>query len=89
MIDDQGGTMVWSYEPSSLPGITVVSDTWGFTATDIPVQGDYTGDGATDYAIWRPSTGEFWVMTSGTRNISKATWGVGATDYPVANYNVH
>jgi hypothetical protein len=89
VIDDQGGTMVWSYEPSSLPGITVVSDTWGFTATDIPVQGDYTGDGATDYAIWRPSTGEFWVMTSGTRNISKATWGVGATDYPVANYNVH
>ena len=31
---------------------------------DKPVQGDYTGDGKTDVAIWRPSTGEWFIVRS-------------------------
>lgn len=36
---------------------------WGLPG-DIPVSGDYAGDGKNDYAIWRPSTEDFWIAYS-------------------------
>jgi hypothetical protein len=33
-------------------------------ATDKAVQGDYTGDGKADVALWRPSTGEWFILRS-------------------------
>jgi hypothetical protein len=33
-------------------------------STDKAVQGDYTGDGKADIAIWRPSTGEWLILRS-------------------------
>ena len=33
-------------------------------STDKAVQGDYTGDGKADVAIWRPSTGEWFIVRS-------------------------
>jgi hypothetical protein len=36
---------------------------WG-TNNDQPVPGDYDGDGKTDYAIWRPSEGRWYVTSS-------------------------
>jgi hypothetical protein len=59
-------------------GATVV---WG-VAGDIPVPGDYDGDGTTDIAVFRPGTEHFLI-----RNIGTFAWGV-AGDVPVpADYN--
>ena len=50
------------------------------------VAADYDGDGRSDLAIWRPSTGVWWVQTSSS-NYKKYTtteWGVSALgDVPV------
>jgi YD repeat-containing protein len=36
----------------------------GSVAGDVPVPADYDGDGHTDVGIYRPSTGEWWVLLS-------------------------
>jgi len=83
------GILVWDFEPSGTASFTIVRDFWGVAATDIITQGDYDGDGRTEYSVWRPgSPGTFFQMTVGTRNITTRSWGE-PNDYPVANYNQH
>jgi hypothetical protein len=83
-----GGSLTWVYKPSSSPASGIVSDMWG-VGTDTVVQGDYTGDGRTDYAVWRPGDpGQFWIMTPQTRIISRIPWGV-TGDQPAAAYGLH
>lgn len=85
-----GAFLRWDFEPSGTAGNTVVTDLWGQIATnDVIVQGDYDGDGKTEYAVWRPGTPSvFHVMTVGTRFITSRIWGE-PNDVPAANYNVH
>ena len=45
-----GGSQAFSYQ-------------WGASG-DVPVQGDYDGDGKTDLAIFRPSTNYWWILRS-------------------------
>lgn len=39
--------------------------TWGAPG-DVPVPGDYDGDGKTDPAIFRPTTGDWFILKSST-----------------------
>lgn len=59
---------------------------WGGLG-DKPVPGDYNGDGATDFAVWRPDNRYFYVLTS-SGQISYRQWGA-AGDIPTAGYLAH
>ncbi len=50
-------------------------------STDKAVQGDYTGDGKSDVAFWRPSTGEWYILRSEDTSYYSAPFGT-ATDIP-------
>jgi len=55
--------------------------TWG-VGTDIAVHADYDGDQKDDVAVWRPSTGEWFILRSSDGGYTQATWGA-AGDVPV------
>lgn len=84
------GQINWYVRPSTTGTISgAPAAIFGASATDFVVQGDYDGDGKTDFAIWRPSAtagaSAFWVLGSTTGAFS-ITFGQNG-DYPVANYN--
>ena len=53
---------MWYIIPSASPG-NWMGQVWGI-AGDIPVPGDYEGDGKIDIAVWRPANGTWYVVPS-------------------------
>lgn len=64
---------------------------WGIPG-DFIAQGDYDGDGITDFGVWRsnadPSQNFFYVRRSSTGALQAQEWGQSG-DYPVNNWDVH
>ncbi|MFN0141012.1 MAG: FG-GAP repeat domain-containing protein [Pyrinomonadaceae bacterium] len=44
-------------------GSTPVAQGWGVSG-DIPAQGDFDGDGKTDFSVFRPSSATWWILKS-------------------------
>jgi hypothetical protein len=54
---------------------------WGLER-DMPAPADYDGDGVTDFAVWRPSEGNWYIIRSSTWQAVVTQWGTHA-DVPV------
>lgn len=60
---------------------------WGLLG-DKPVPGDYDGDGKTDFSVFRPSTGEWFVLQSSDGSwLSVVAWGNDTDELVPADYD--
>jgi len=78
---------VWHVQPRSGVATGVP---WGSGPLgDVPVPADYDGDGRADLAVWRPETGEWFIVRSSDGGVLATPWGSGALgDVPVpADYD--
>jgi hypothetical protein len=87
---------VWYIHQSGDGQVLLVK--WGMTTMhptgelpDVPVPADYDGDGRSDLGVWRPDTGEWWILSSSNdydqNNPTVFRWGK-LGDIPVqADYN--
>jgi hypothetical protein len=73
-----GAQGVWRVRASS--AVTDSSYPWG-SAGDIPVPADYDGDGRADLAMFRPSTGVWYILKSSTNYSWSASNGSGYMAY--------
>jgi len=75
------GRCAWFIKYSSNPDPAYSSTTWGF-CSDKPVPADFDGDRKADIAVYRPSTGRWYVLLSGQGFTTwmNIKWGAGPDD---------
>ncbi|MFY9556731.1 MAG: FG-GAP-like repeat-containing protein, partial [Blastocatellia bacterium] len=54
---------------------SVSTSGWG-VSTDKPLCGDFDGDGKVDIAVWRPSSGVWFIINSSNGTVRNQGWGV-------------
>jgi PKD repeat protein len=75
-------THTFYLRPANWPATPTSTINWG-VSTDIPVTGDWNGDGSTNVGVFRPSTHTFYLRNGTTSWTTTAiNWGTG-TDLPV------
>jgi hypothetical protein len=63
---------------------SVTARQWGLADapySDVPAPGDYDGDGKTDVAVWRSSTGFWYIVNSSDGSVTARSGGFGFAPY--------
>jgi hypothetical protein len=81
-----GGESNFYYRPSSQPAVDFVTVYWG-TAGDVPVRGDFDGDGKLDAAVFRPSEGVWYIRQSSNSQLRVDYWGLATDKLVPADYD--
>ena len=81
-----GSPLAWYIRRSS--DGQLIGRFFGVTSTDFNAQNDYDGDGKTDIAVWRDTTGTFYVLRSTDGGLYGVNWGAPG-DNPIAGYDTH
>jgi hypothetical protein len=73
--------------PTQRSSLGLTSVTFGLSATDIPIRGDFDGDGKADVAVYRMETGHpantYFILRSSDGAVQSRTFGNILTDYIV------
>ena len=71
--------------PADYPSSPAVKNGWGKYSSDLPVTGDWDGDGITDLGVYRPSVNQFILRPADypSSPAVKIGWGKYSTDLPV------
>ncbi len=86
-------TGTWSVRPSSLnrePTLPPVPYDISFPfgiSTDKPVPADYDGDGRADFAVFRPSTGDWYILRSSDGGVTSVNFGIGTDQLVPGDYD--
>lgn len=62
------------------------SQQWGLSG-DVPVPGDYDGDGKTDFSIFRPTSNAWWIMKSSDGGTYSLTFGASGDKTAQADFD--
>ncbi|MGB7201020.1 MAG: VCBS repeat-containing protein [Pyrinomonadaceae bacterium] len=69
-------------------GSQAVTQGWGMNG-DIPAQGDFDGDGKTDFSVFRPTptSGTWWILKSSDSTYYSVSFGIGSDNLAQADYD--
>ncbi|MCY7375124.1 MAG: VCBS repeat-containing protein [Pyrinomonadaceae bacterium] len=74
------------YRPSATAGVNFRTFYWGISG-DVPVRGDFDGDGRADAAVFRPSTALWYVQQSSNGQTLFQSWGATSDKRVPADYD--
>jgi hypothetical protein len=74
------------YRPSASPGVDFRTIYWG-TIGDLPMRGDFDGDGKLDAAVFRPSNAVWYIRQSSNNQVRTAHWGLPSDKFIPADYD--
>jgi hypothetical protein len=77
-----GGKSYFFYRSTAQPGANFNTIQWGVTG-DKPAPADFDGDGKQDAAVFRPSTGDWYILNSSDNQFTAFHFGI-SEDVPVA-----
>lgn len=74
------------YRPSSQPEVDFVTIVWGVSG-DIPIRGDFDGDGRSDAAVFRQSDHTWYILQSSDGEVRYERWGLVSDKLVPADYD--